>query len=311
MQQREVSMFEKTLQKFWTSEERVLKRCCGTGEDIKVIFAKPLSKGSHLPLVVWAHGGGMNISDCYDSVGAGIFKDLASVDGCAPFCWVSVQYRLAPENQFPAAVDDVISVVQSLQDDALSSEIGYSVQNIHLAGISAGAYLMMHAASRLGNSRIKSNAMLSPMVDPSMAGESHKLYGDLSVCPIPWLKQSWKWLLADEAGDISETRLKESSLLHINMASLTGVNTLLMTGDFDCFKDECLSLREKLLDARIDLTFVQGKGSHVGCIACDKTAKAAAMDWLCRNLRAEKTAAPTSGANLELQTPLVPVKLET
>lgn len=96
-----------------------------------------------VPLVVWFHGGGMIMGHARDPYSTELiidaFHGLAAQEGdnkSPPLLAVtaSVDYRLAPEHPFPAAVMDAVSVVVHI----LKSN---PQRQVHLAGSSAGANL--------------------------------------------------------------------------------------------------------------------------------------------------------------------------
>jgi monoterpene epsilon-lactone hydrolase len=81
------------------------------------------------------HGGGFN-SD------SGSLIEGVPICNLAKIKVVSVYYRLAPENPFPAAVDDVVAVYKELLK-------AYKPRNIGIFGTSAGATLTAEVAARL------------------------------------------------------------------------------------------------------------------------------------------------------------------
>ncbi|GLW95793.1 alpha/beta hydrolase [Actinokineospora globicatena] len=96
---------------------------------------------SPLPVTVYLHGGGwaMGDLDTHDP----LCRYLAALSGAAV---VAVDYRLAPEHPFPAAIDDVDTAVTWLR--RVGSEIGLDVSRMAIAGDSAGAHLATVAARR-------------------------------------------------------------------------------------------------------------------------------------------------------------------
>ncbi|HEY1660555.1 MAG TPA: alpha/beta hydrolase fold domain-containing protein [Candidatus Sulfotelmatobacter sp.] len=81
------------------------------------------------------HGGGFN-SDSGSLIEGDPIANLAKIKV------VSVYYRLAPENPFPAAVDDVVAVYKDLLKT-------YQPRNIGIYGTSAGGILTAEVAVRL------------------------------------------------------------------------------------------------------------------------------------------------------------------
>lgn len=81
-----------------------------------------------------------------------------------------LDYRLAPEHQFPAAQDDAIDAFMWIQ-----SELGVQSNRIVIAGDSAGGGLSLAAALRLrdrGHSLPRALVVLSPWTDLTCSGES-------------------------------------------------------------------------------------------------------------------------------------------
>lgn len=106
---------------------------------------KQLARNGRLPLVVFFHGGGWTLGSpgFYDSVTRQLARQI-------PALVLSVDYRLAPENPFPAAVHDADAVVQWVRHNA--GEIGGDPARIVLAGDSAGGNLATVAARHARNS---------------------------------------------------------------------------------------------------------------------------------------------------------------
>lgn len=84
-----------------------------------------------LPLLVWYHGGGWTVGDLasYDV----LCRELANLARCAV---VSVDYRLAPEHKFPAAVEDVDFAFQWCVEHA--GTLAIDAGRIAVGGDSAG-----------------------------------------------------------------------------------------------------------------------------------------------------------------------------
>ncbi|HYL99432.1 MAG TPA: alpha/beta hydrolase [Blastocatellia bacterium] len=105
----------------------------GPGGDIKARVYRPLDAGT-LPALVFFHGGGWVIGAI--ETHEGLCKSLASRAGCAV---ISVDYRLAPENKFPAGLEDCYAAARWVQDHA--DEIGLDALRIGLGGDDAGGNL--------------------------------------------------------------------------------------------------------------------------------------------------------------------------
>jgi len=141
-----------------------------------------------------------------------------------PIVSVSVEYRLSPENPFPAAVIDALSVVTAILEENPDRQI-------HLAGTSAGGNLAVVCAMELHRrmpGRIKSVISFAPMFDPAADSLSYHLNSLSSrLCPVDYLRWSWRVYLdtyqgmkEDEipiiANEPSETKLLSNQTLWNN-----------------------------------------------------------------------------------------------
>lgn len=100
---------------------------------------RPQGGDTTLPLLIFFHGGGFCVGDLasYDV----LCRELANAAGCAV---LSVDYRLAPEHPFPAAVHDAVFAFEWAVANA--SLLGIDPLRIALAGDSAGGNLALVAA---------------------------------------------------------------------------------------------------------------------------------------------------------------------
>ncbi|MGA2348177.1 MAG: alpha/beta hydrolase [Candidatus Sulfotelmatobacter sp.] len=136
-----------------------------TTAGVRTDIITPLSGAASNRVLINLHGGGFN-SD------SGSLIEGVPIANLAKIKVVSVYYRLAPENPFPAAVDDVIAVYKDLLKT-------YSPRNIGIFGTSAGAILTCEVAVRLKQLGLPLPAALgifSGMADFSRVGDSRELF---------------------------------------------------------------------------------------------------------------------------------------
>ncbi|KQW60963.1 alpha/beta hydrolase [Variovorax sp. Root411] len=114
----------------------------GPSSPLTLRIYQPDAQQGPLPLLLYVHGGGFVIGDLetHDKVCRTLCHDVAAVV-------VAVDYRLAPEHLFPAAVDDVACALRWVA--AHARELGADPSRIALAGDSAGAQLATVAALRV------------------------------------------------------------------------------------------------------------------------------------------------------------------
>lgn len=113
------------------SEDRTID---GPGGPLPLRLYRPAGAEGRLPVVLFFHGGGWVVGDLdtYD-----VTARLHAVETGALV--VSVDYRLAPEHPYPAAVDDVWAATQWVV--AHADEIGADADRVAVAGDSAGGNL--------------------------------------------------------------------------------------------------------------------------------------------------------------------------
>jgi acetyl esterase/lipase len=132
---------------------------------VRTDIITPLSTPESNRVLINLHGGGFN-SD------SGSLIEGIPIANLAKIKVVSVYYRLAPENPFPAAVDDVVAVYKELLKT-------YKPHSIGIYGTSAGAILTAEVAVRLKQLGLPLPAALgifSGLADFSRVGDSRQIY---------------------------------------------------------------------------------------------------------------------------------------
>jgi len=119
-----------------------------------------------LPALVFFHGGGWTIGDL-DTHDV-LCRQLAAGARCAVF---SVDYRLAPENAFPAAVDDAIAATKYLLSNPGPLKIDAS--RIAVGGDSAGGNLAAVVALELKKHNLAFQLLIYPATDQRCEFDSH------------------------------------------------------------------------------------------------------------------------------------------
>jgi epsilon-lactone hydrolase len=188
------------------------------------------------------HGGGFN-SD------SGSLIEGVPIANLAKIKVVSVYYRLAPENPFPAAVDDVIAVYKELLKT-------YKPHNIGIYGTSAGAILTVEVAVRLKQLGLPLPAALgffSGLADFSRVGDSRQMFA-LNGLPGRMEPVDSNHLPDDQY--VGKTDRKDPDLSPI-FADLHGMPpTLLVTGTRDMLLSDTATFHRALLHAGDDAQLV-------------------------------------------------------
>jgi acetyl esterase/lipase len=194
--------------------------------------AEPEGAGRQ-PTMVYLHGGGyIGTSPRMYSL---FMAHLARVTGCAVF---AADYRLAPEFPFPAAVDDVIYVIEHLKRSGLVCE------DLLIAGDSGGGGLLgtvLHRMEKDDLGRPAGALLFSPEVSLTMSEDSITQNAPLDV--LPWNIPTNSYLHGVEPDD---------DRVDILLDDLTGwPPTFVVYGADEMFRDAVRKLVKKLEDAGV------------------------------------------------------------
>jgi acetyl esterase/lipase len=153
--------------------------CPGVTYDEETIGGRPClivtpAKSSEKHVMLYFHGGGYSFGSPMSH--RKLTAHLANACGTKA---VSVEYRLVPENPYPAPLDDCVDVYAALVND-----LGYAPENIVLAGDSAGGSLtaaVCLAAAKKGLPMPGACVALSPCYDLTHSGETMKTNAEVDV----------------------------------------------------------------------------------------------------------------------------------
>jgi acetyl esterase len=211
-------------------------------------------------LVVYYHGGGYVLGDLdgYDRVARQLCADSEAIV-------VSVDYRLAPEHPFPAAVDDAWAALQWVAEHA--RELGADPARLGVAGDSAGAVLatvMTLMAREQAGPRIGFQALLYPA---AAGGHDGDYPSRTTHAAGPTLtRRTMDYFNRHTFGAIGRaTDYRGAPLLAANLAGLPPSLVLLAT--HDPLRDEALAYGEALLAAGNAVTLVEYHGLAHGFIS--------------------------------------------
>ncbi len=137
-----------------------------------------------LPVMLYLHGGGFTIGDLetHDS----LCRQLSQRSGAAV---LALDYRLAPEHRFPAAVDDAWAGLTWLHDHAAT--LGLDGSRLAVGGDSAGGTLAASAAffARERGLPLALQLLITPGTAAHMSHDSHRRFAEgylLDATTIEW-----------------------------------------------------------------------------------------------------------------------------
>ena len=211
------------------------------------LYTPAQDEEEQLPGFVFFHGGGMVAGsiDTHDRVAAA----LSEATGCR---LISVDYRLAPEHKFPAAIDDAIAAADFVSRQAAS--FGIDATRLVVGGDSAGATLAavvcQHARRNAGPS-IAAQCLICPVLDFEATSPSREAFAENHLIDRVTLEAD----LADylpEGADLADPRI--SPLRALNLAGLPAA--IIHTAEFDPMRDEGNAYARKLLAAGVAVEHV-------------------------------------------------------
>jgi len=200
-----------------------------------------------LPVLVYFHGGGWVIGDL-DTHDV-LCRELANGAGCAG---LSVDYRLAPEHRFPAAVDDCIAATRWVRRHAAS--LGLDAARLAVGGDSAGANLaavVTIAARDAGDPPIAFQLLIYPATDARRVAASHEANGQGYLLTKDTIAYFHDHYLEDASRDAD---WRASPLLRDDLSRLPPA--FVLTAGYDPLRDEGLAYSQRLSEAGNTATHV-------------------------------------------------------
>ena len=200
--------------------------------------------------LVYFHGGGLVTGDL-DTHDA-LCRRLALASGCRI---VAVDYRLAPEHPFPAAIEDAVSAFCAVAEGAAT--LGIEAQRLGIGGDSAGAGLAARVCQELRSHQRPAAAaqlLICPVLDLAGEGASHRDYAtgyfldartvaaDIAACGVE--------------GRVAEPRV--SPLYEPDLAGLPPAQ--IHTAAFDMVRDDGAAYAERLERAGVPVRYTCHEG---------------------------------------------------
>lgn len=206
------------------------------------IYRPDASASSPSPALVYFHGGGWVIGgiDTHDGTCRALTRRTGAVT-------VSVDYRLAPENPFPAAVEDAEAAVRWLA--AAGTDVGVDPQRIAVGGDSAGGNLAAVVARRCHHGRgpgLVFQLLVYPVTDLAHESASYRENGEgyfLTRSMMQWFRDQY---LPDPA---LRSHPDASPLLAESLEGLPPA--LVITAEYDPLRDEGEAYAARLRDAGV------------------------------------------------------------
>ena len=214
--------------------------------------------GELMPIIVFYHGGGFVIGslDSYDSL-ARVFANMVD---CIV---VSVDYRLAPEYKFPAAVDDGLEAYQWISDNA--GDLGGDARRMAIVGDSAGGNVTAVTAIGIreeGDIPPLLQVLIYPVVGGAPETLSHHEFAEgymLTRADILWFYDCY----LNHAEDATDPRF--APLLEDDLSGLAPA--LVIVAEYDPLRDEGIAYAERMHAAGVHVELANYDGMVHGFLS--------------------------------------------
>ena len=216
-------------------------------DGVPAILIKPIGASSD-SVIVYSHGGGFvtGTASGHRQL-AGHLAKLAGVHS------IVVDYRLAPEHPFPAAIDDLLTVHGWLRDN------DYDPERIVSSGDSAGANLAIGAALQAREKGLPLPSAIiafSPWVDMEQNGETLTTNASLDAMVT---RERCDGMTAMYVGDVS----RKHPIVNPLYADLAGFPPMFLTaGSCETLLDNAQRLCEVAQNAGVEVALRIGEGQQ-------------------------------------------------
>ena len=239
--------------------ESVEQRSCdGPNGPVSLRIYRPTgSPNERMPCLVFYHGGGW------------VLGSLDGVDGlCRTLCQeaqlvvISVDYRLAPEHQFPTGVEDCWAATCWVAENAES--LGIDPLKLVVGGDSAGGNLAASVALRARDQafpQLAGQVLIYPVTDLTQSQPSYESFAEGYLLT----RDSMTWFIQQYLPQATDLKTPEASVLFAE--SLVGLPpTLLLVAGFGPLRDEGLAYAQRLQEAGVPVIEKNWEGMVHGFI---------------------------------------------
>jgi acetyl esterase len=194
--------------------------------------------------LLWLHGGGWCVGDL-----DGFDRVCRSLCNAAAAIVVSVDYRLAPEHPYPAAVQDADLAVAWASGHG-AGQLGFDPARLAIGGDSAGGNLATVAA-RHAPRALRAQLLVYPALDAGMDTGSYRAFGDLPLLTREAMEWCWRTYLGPEGA----ARDAEPDASPLRCQDLAGVPpAYIAVAGHDVLRDEGVAYARALEAAGVPVT---------------------------------------------------------
>lgn len=223
----------------------------GPGGDLALRIYRPAAPAATRPCILFIHGGGMVLGNLETD-------HLTAVMLCETIgaVVVSVDYRLAPENPYPAGADDCFAALQWIA--AHASDLDIDPERLAMYGGSAGGGLAIATALRARDTGGPALCFVMapyPMIDDRNETASSKEIVDIGIWDRAGNIEAWQWYLGGAEADQYAAPARATDL--------AGLPSMFIdVGDRDMFHDEDAAFVERLTAAGVPVEWHEYAGAY-------------------------------------------------
>lgn len=233
-----------------TQEDRPISGPSGA-PDLVVRVSRPTGTSGTLPGILYIHGGGMILGsvDGENPQATAICEQVGAVV-------VSVEYRLAPESPYPAAVEDCYAGLVWMVEHA--DDLGIDTDRVALYGASAGGGLVLAVALLArdrGGPKVAFQMPIYPMIDDRNETPSSHEITDVGIWDRSGNIEAWELYLGGAEPDQYAAPARA-----VDLSGLPP--TYIDVGTVDLFRDEDIAFANRLMQAGVATELHVHPGSY-------------------------------------------------
>ena len=223
----------------------------GPENELTLRLYRPETAAADSPGLIYIHGGGMIMGDL-ESQDENMREAATELN--IPIA--SIDYRKAPEHPYPAAPEDCYAGVSWVFANAQA--LGMDPSNIGLMGASAGGGLALAVALMLRDRQGPSLRYLLPiypMIDDRHETTSSNEVVDIGIWDRAGSIEAWNWYLGGAEADSYAAPARAENLSKLPP-------TYIDVGDLDLFRDENITIVQRLSAAGVSVEFHLWPGAY-------------------------------------------------